>query len=65
MISHIRLAAVAAALAIGPVSRALEGQPPEQRAAVAADIRAAFAPLQRGNRLPLAASVWIATAVVR
>ncbi len=57
--------AVEGALAIGPVSRALEGQPPEQRAAVAADIRAAFAPLQRGNALPLAASVWIATAAVR
>ena len=57
-------AAVEAALAIGPVSRALEGQSPEQREAVAAEIRAAFAPLQRGNALPLGASVWVATASV-
>jgi ubiquinone/menaquinone biosynthesis C-methylase UbiE len=55
-------AAVEGSLATGPVNRALEGQPPEQRFAVAAAIRAALAPLQRGNAVPLPASVWIATA---
>jgi SAM-dependent methyltransferase len=57
-------AAVAGALAIGPVSRALEGQPAEQRAAVMGEIRAALAPLQRGNAVPLGASVWMVTAAV-
>jgi ubiquinone/menaquinone biosynthesis C-methylase UbiE len=57
-------AAVDGSLATGPVSRALEGQPPERTATVAAAIRAALAPLQRGNAVPLDASVWIATATV-
>jgi SAM-dependent methyltransferase len=56
-------AAVNGALAIGPVSRALEGQAPEQMAAVASSIRAALAARQQGETVPLAASVWIATAV--
>jgi ubiquinone/menaquinone biosynthesis C-methylase UbiE len=56
-------AAVNGALAIGPVSRALEGQAPEQTAAVASSIRAALAARQQGATVPLGASVWIATAV--
>lgn len=57
-------AAVNGALAIGPVSRALEDQGEAQRTAVAAAIRAAFAPLQRGKTVPLGASVWMTTARV-
>ena len=55
-------AAVNGALAIGPVSRALEGQAPEQMAAIASSIRAALAARQQGETVPLGASVWIATA---
>ncbi len=55
-------AAVEAALEIGPASRALEGQPPEVRAAAANSIREALAPFASGNAVPLAASIWIVTA---
>jgi hypothetical protein len=55
-------AAVNGALAIGPVSRALEGQSPELLAAVAHSIRTRLAPMQKGETVPLGASVWIATA---
>jgi hypothetical protein len=55
-------AAVSGALEIGPVSRTLEGQPPEVMSAVANAIRAALAPLAKGNSVPLGASVWIVTA---
>jgi len=57
-------AAVNSALAIGPVSRALEEQGEAQRIAVAGAIRAAFAPLQRGKTVPLGASIWMTTARV-
>jgi len=57
-------AAVNSALAIGPVSRALEEQAESQRIAVAGAIRAALAPLQRGMTVPLGASVWMTTARV-
>jgi len=57
-------AAVNSALSIGPVSRALEEQGAAQRTAVAAAIRAALAPLQRGKTVPLGASVWMTTAQV-
>jgi ubiquinone/menaquinone biosynthesis C-methylase UbiE len=56
-------AAVNGALAIGPVSRALECQAPEQLAVVASSIRAALAARQQDETVPLGASVWIATAV--
>jgi SAM-dependent methyltransferase len=56
-------AAVTGALAIGPVRRALEGQPPEVLAKVESTVRAALAPRQKGATVPLGASVWIATAV--
>ena len=56
-------AAVETALEIGPASRALEGQPPEVRAAAANSIREALAPFATGNAVPLAASIWIVTAL--
>jgi ubiquinone/menaquinone biosynthesis C-methylase UbiE len=54
--------AVTGALDIGPVSRALEGQPPEALAKVRDSIRTALACCQTGKSVPLGASVWIATA---
>lgn len=56
-------AAVAAALDIGPTSRALEGQPPATRDAVAATLRRTLTPYQRGSQVPLAAAIWVVTAV--
>jgi len=55
-------AAVSGALEVGPTSRALEGQPPEVMATVANAIRIAYAPLAKGDSIPLLASVWIVTA---
>jgi SAM-dependent methyltransferase len=54
--------AVRGTLDIGPVSRALEGQPPEVLAKVESSIRTALSPFQKGETVPLGASVWIATA---
>ena len=54
--------AVQGALEIGPVSRALEGQPEELRKAAAASIRDALAPFAKGDAVLLPASVWIVTA---
>ncbi len=54
--------AVRGALDIGPVRRTLDGQPPETEAKVAEAIRTALAPLQEGETVPLAASIWIASA---
>ena len=56
-------AAVKCALEIGPVSRVLDDQPPDLVTKVAGSIRAALAPVQRGNTVPLGASIWIVTAV--
>jgi hypothetical protein len=53
---------VQGALEIGPVSRALEGQPEDARAAVAASIREALTPFVKGDAVLLPASVWIVTA---
>ena len=47
---------------IGAASRALEGQPEALRAAAAEEIRAALAPYQRGQSLPLGAAIWIVSA---
>jgi SAM-dependent methyltransferase len=47
---------------IGPVSRALEGQPPELRTAAANSIREALAPFAKGDAVLLPASIWIVTA---
>jgi ubiquinone/menaquinone biosynthesis C-methylase UbiE len=55
--------AVGTALGIGPTSRALEGQPPGLTAAVAADIREALEKHRLGDRVPLAGSIWIVTAI--
>lgn len=54
--------AVQGALDIGPVSRALQDQPPELRAAVAGAIRETLAPFVKGDSVPLPASIWIVTA---
>ena len=55
-------AAVQGALEIGPVSRALDGQPAELRAAAANSIREALAPFAKGDTVLLPASIWIVTA---
>src|SRR3954454_24290650 len=54
--------AVQGAFEIGPVSRALEGQPEELRKAAAASIREALTPFAKANAVLLPASVWIVTA---
>ena len=54
--------AVQGAFEIGPVSRALEGQPEELRKAAAASIREALTPFAKGDAVLLPASVWIVTA---
>ena len=56
-------AAVDVAVGIGPAGRALEGQPPEVHAAAVESIRAALAPHQSGQAVPLACAFWIVTAV--
>jgi len=55
-------AAVEAALEIGPANRALEGAPPELRAAARNSIRETLAPFVSGQTVPLAGSIWIVTA---
>ena len=55
-------AAVETALEIGPASRALEGQPPDLRAAAANSIRQALTPFAKGQAVPLPASLWIVAA---
>lgn len=55
-------AAVEAAMGLGPASRALDGQPPEVRAAAANSIRAALAPYQAGPAVALPGAIWIVSA---
>lgn len=55
-------AAIETVLAIGPTSRALEGQPPEKVAAATQAIRTALTAHQKGNAVPLGGSIWIVTA---
>jgi SAM-dependent methyltransferase len=55
-------AAVRSALEIGPSSRALEGQPPELRAAAKESVREMLTPMVRGESVPLPGSIWIVTA---
>ena len=55
-------AAVQAALQIGPGSRALDGHPPETRAAAAASVKEMLTPYVRGQSVPLSGSIWIVTA---
>jgi len=47
---------------IGPVSRAVEGQPDDVRAKVAQSIREALTPHAKGQSVLLPASIWIVTA---
>lgn len=54
--------AVQGALEIGPVSRALDGQPEHLRTAAANSIREALTPFAKGDAVLLPASVWIVTA---
>jgi SAM-dependent methyltransferase len=54
--------ALRTALEIGPVSRALDGQPEDIYSAAEGDIRAALQPYIRGETVPLGASVWVVTA---
>jgi ubiquinone/menaquinone biosynthesis C-methylase UbiE len=56
-------AALATSLQIGAASRALDGQPDDLRAAAAEEIRAALAPHQRGESVPLGAAIWIVEAI--
>jgi ubiquinone/menaquinone biosynthesis C-methylase UbiE len=55
-------AAADAALEIGPSARALDGHPPEARAAARQSVRELLAPYVRGQSVPLPGSVWIVTA---
>jgi ubiquinone/menaquinone biosynthesis C-methylase UbiE len=55
-------AAADAALEIGPSARALDGHPPEVRAAARASVRELLAPHARGETVPLPGSIWIVTA---
>ena len=55
-------AALVTVLAIGPASRALEGQPPDLVAAATKSIRAALATHLVGNQVLLSGSIWIVTA---
>ena len=55
-------AAVQGAFEIGPASRALEGHPPEIRAAATNSVREALAAFVQGETVPLPASIWIVTA---
>jgi len=55
-------AAVESAFEIGPASRALEGHPPETRAAATNSVREVLATFARGDTVPLPASIWIVTA---
>jgi ubiquinone/menaquinone biosynthesis C-methylase UbiE len=54
--------AVQGALEIGPVSRALQDQPPDVRPLVAQSIREALTPYAKGDAVLLPASIWIVTA---
>jgi ubiquinone/menaquinone biosynthesis C-methylase UbiE len=55
-------AATDAALEIGPSARALDGHPPELRAAARESVRELLAPYVRGETVPLPGSIWIVTA---
>jgi SAM-dependent methyltransferase len=56
-------AAVTTALEMGPASRLIDKQPPEFRPIAARAIRDALAPAVVDTTVPLAASVWMVTAV--
>ena len=50
------------AMNIGPASRALEGHPPDVRAAATNSVRELLAPQLRGQSLLLPGSIWVVTA---
>jgi ubiquinone/menaquinone biosynthesis C-methylase UbiE len=54
--------AVDTAMNVGPASRALEGHPPEVRAAATNSVRELLAPHVRGRSLALSGSIWVVTA---
>jgi SAM-dependent methyltransferase len=54
--------AVQSAFEIGPASRALDGHPPQTRAAATDSVREVLATFAKGDTVPLPASVWIVTA---
>lgn len=54
--------AIETVLAIGPTSRALDGQPPDKIQAATQSIRAVLATHQQGETVPLGGSIWIVTA---
>ena len=54
--------AVQSAFEIGPASRALEGHPPETRAAATNSVREVLATFAKGDTVPLPAAIWIVTA---
>ena len=56
-------AAVEMVTGMGPTSRALEGQPPELRAAAAQSIRTALARFQAGDRVALPGAIWMVSAM--
>ena len=56
--------AIDTAMNVGPSSRALEGHPPEVRAAATKSVRELLAPHARGQSLPLPGSIWLVTARV-
>jgi SAM-dependent methyltransferase len=55
-------AAIESVLAIGPASRALDGQPPDKIAAATQSIRTMLASHLKGNSVSLGGSIWIVTA---
>ena len=56
-------AAIAAATGLGPAGRALDGQPPEVRAAAVNSIRTALTRYQAGNAIALPGAIWIVSAL--
>jgi SAM-dependent methyltransferase len=51
-----------AAIAFGPASRALDGHPDSVRAAAIQSVREVLASHQKGDKIPLPASIWIVSA---
>jgi ubiquinone/menaquinone biosynthesis C-methylase UbiE len=54
--------AATAAIAFGPASRALDGQPDSVRAAATQSVREALAKFENDGKVPLPASIWIVSA---
>jgi hypothetical protein len=54
--------AATAAIAFGPASRALEGQPDNVRDAATKSVRDVLATYEKDGKVPLPASIWIVSA---